>query len=603
MSHTRGHIRLIALLLATIAGSSLVHGAADSAEEQRQKRMAWWREARFGMFIHWGLYAVPAGEWKGKLIPGIGEWIQRRAKIPVADYAKLADQFNPVQFNANEWVAVAKSAGMKYMVITAKHHDGFAMYGSEVSKYNIVDATPYRKDPLKELAAACQKAGFKLGFYYSQAVDWHEPDAGGEANTWDFPDKSKKDFGRYLEQKVKPQLRELLTGYGPVAILWFDAASDSLTPEQSRSIANLVHTLQPNCLVSGRIHNDAGDYYEAGDNQVNIGKVARDWETPVTLNNTWGFKKDDQNWKSSTMLIRQMARVAGRGGNYLLNVGPTAEGVIPHPSVDRLAAVGQWMKMNGESIYGSSAGPFSYELPWGVITSRPRELYLHVFEWPKQELVMYGLKSKVSRAYLLADPARKPLPFKQSSNAAIGHYELSIRTPASAPDVNDSVVVLELGGRAQVISALQQQPDGKVTLPAYLGRMHSESGGQFRLDKRGVMDQWISTDEWLDWEFQVSKPGTFQVAAITSEQKYGGRWEGGHRVAVNVAGNTLRGVIARDVMAEDPTAPYWPYVRSNLGRVTIGRPGAYQLSLKPESIEGPKKYGLTLVSVVLETIQ
>ncbi len=235
----------------------------SSEEAAREKRLQWWRDARFGMFIHWGLYAVPAGEWKGKQIPGIGEWIMNRARIPVDEYEQLATQFNPVNFNAEEWVRVAKDAGMKYITITAKHHDGFAMFGSKASRYNIVDATPFHRDPLKELAAACQKAGIKLCFYYSQTQDWHEPDADG--NTWDFPDESKKDFAKYLKEKAIPQVRELLTNYGPIGMIWFDTPR-KITKEQSEELAALVHQLQPQCLVNGRVGHNAGDYDSAGDN-------------------------------------------------------------------------------------------------------------------------------------------------------------------------------------------------------------------------------------------------------------------------------------------------------------------------------------------------
>jgi alpha-L-fucosidase len=547
------------------------------------------------MFFHWGLYNVPAGEWKGKPVTGLGEWIMNRAKIPVAEYEQLAKQFNPVKFNADEWVAVAKNAGMKYIVITSKHHDGFAMYGSKASKYNIVDATPYHHDPIKDLAAAARKAGIKLGFYYSQTQDWHEPDADG--NTWDWPDESKKNFAKYLEEKVKPQVRELLTNYGPVALILFDTPR-KITKEQSQELATLVHSIQPDCLVSGRIGNNVGDYDSAGDNQISFSKVSRPWETPVTLNDTWGFKKNDSNWKSPTVLIRQLAQVASRGGNYLLNVGPTAEGVIPQPSVERLAEVGRWMKVNGESIYGTSAAPIAYELPWGVMTMKPGKLYLHIFEWPKQEFVLYGVKSKVNRAYLLADASRKAIPVKQTSSS--NHYERRLELPANAPDSKDSVMVLETGSRPEVVSMLQQQPDATITLPAHLSQAH---GAQLRFDTRGVTENWLDKGEWLVWEFQVSHPSSFEVALITSEQKYGANWEGGHTVNVNIAGQDLRGVVNQDGKLENPSNPYWPYVRSNLGRITIDKVGTYKLSLKPESIESAKKLGLTLVSVKMTKVQ
>ena len=465
---TRKRLRLLAagLLVASCSAA-----AQTPAEQAREKRLQWWREARFGMFIHWGLYAIPAGEWKGKPIAGIGEWIMNRAKIPVAEYEQLAKQFNPVKFNADEWVAVAKSAGAKYIVITSKHHDGFAMYGSKVSKYNIVDATPFHRDPIKELAGACQRGGVKLCFYYSQTQDWHEPD--GDGNTWDWPDTAKKNFARYLENKVKPQVRELLTNYGPIGLIWFDTPR-VITPEQSRELADLVHQIQPDCIVSGRVGHGVGDYDSAGDNQISVGVVKRDWETPVTMNDTWGFKKDDNNWKSTAVLIKQLTRTASRGGNYLLNVGPTAEGLIPQPSVERMAQVGAWLRVNSEAVNGAAPSPFPYELPWGLITTRTGKVYLHVFEWPKDELVIHGLKSKVRKAYLLAN--KNAVKFKQSSDKAVDLDVLRLQLPATPPDPNDSIVALEIQGQPQVDTSLQQQPDGTVTLAAYLAEIHKAPG-------------------------------------------------------------------------------------------------------------------------------
>jgi len=342
---------------------NLAARASSAAEQERDRRLKWFRDARFGLMIHWGLYAVPAGEWKGKLIPGLGEWIMNRARIPISEYEQLAPQFNPVKFDADAWVRIAKDAGMKYVVITSKHHDGFAMYGSKASKYNIVDATPFHRDVMKELAAACHKYGLKLCFYYSQTQDWHEPDAVG--NDWDFSAETKKDFARYLEQKVKPQVTEILTNYGPIGLIWFDTPRN-ITKEQSQELVDLVHKLQPDCLVSGRVGHGLGDYDSAGDNQISVGQVKRDWETPVTMNDTWGFKRDDQNWKPTGILIQQLVQVSSRGGNYLLNVGPTSEGLIPQPSIERLTEVGKWLKLNSEAVYGAAPSPFPYELPWGL---------------------------------------------------------------------------------------------------------------------------------------------------------------------------------------------------------------------------------------------
>ena len=409
----------------------------DQTEEKQNQRMAWWREARFGMFIHWGLYAVPAGVWKGRKIPGIGEWIMHRARIPVKEYEPLAKKFNPVKFNAKEWVRVAKDAGMKWIVITAKHHDGFCMFETKLTDYNIVKATPFKRDPLKELAEACKEEGIRLGFYYSQTLDWHHPD--GVGNDWDY-DPNEKNFSRYFEEYVKPQVRELLTNYGPVAVIWFDIGTP--TPEQARELKQWVRRLQPNTIISGRIdppwETGIGDYREMGDNVISAEKLKGDWETPATINDTWGFKSYDHNWKSVGVLIHNLVEIVSKGGNYLLNVGPTAEGIIPEPSIERLAAMGEWLKVNGESIYGSTASPLE-EQEWGLCTSKPGKLYLHVFAWPRDgQLEVSGLKGKINKAYLLADKKRESLKVKYRDE------NLLIEVPVEAPDTIDTIVVVEL---------------------------------------------------------------------------------------------------------------------------------------------------------------
>lgn len=407
---------------------------------QHNERMAWWREARFGMFIHWGLYAVPAGLWKGARIPGIGEWIMQRARIPVKEYEQLANQFNPVKFNAKEWVRFAKEAGMKWIVITAKHHDGFCMFDTELTKYNVVKATPFKRDPLRELAEACREEGIRLGFYYSQTLDWHHPN--GMGNDWDY-DPNEKNFSQYLEGYVKPQLRELLTNYGSVAVIWFDIWTP--THEQARGLKELVRSLQPNTIISGRIdpgrmEKGVGDYRERGDNEIPTERIEDDWETPATMNDTWGFKSYDHNWKSAGVIIDKLVDIVSKGGNYLLNVGPTDEGVIPEPSVSVLKEVGTWLKANGESIYGTKGSSIS--TPSNSLyrcTTKPGKLYLHVCGWPWDgELKVSGVKNEVKNAYLLAEPKRGKFEFKQEGE------DVTIRVPREAPDVLDAVVVLEM---------------------------------------------------------------------------------------------------------------------------------------------------------------
>jgi alpha-L-fucosidase len=329
-------------------------------------RMAWWRDARFGMFIHWGPYAVPAGEYQGETVRGIGEWIMNTAQIPIPEYETFAAAFDPALFDAEEWVQIAKDAGMKYIIITSKHHDGFALWDSEVSDYDIMDFSPFRRDILRELKDAADEAGIRMGFYHS-IMDWHHPDAQGpHYPTYNTGEKSNPNFPRYLEEYLRPQVTELVTGYDP-AVLWFDGEwIPEWTHEMGLEMYNYVRSLKPDILVNNRV--DKGrqgmqgmtrtDQPYAGDfgtpeQEILEGTSTLDWESCMTMNDTWGYKRSDDNWKSAETLIHNLVDIAAKGGNYLLNVGPTAEGLIPGPSVERLAEMGEWMRVNGEAIYGS----------------------------------------------------------------------------------------------------------------------------------------------------------------------------------------------------------------------------------------------------------
>ena len=319
----RPRVALSALFVALVAG--LAAQQTPPPEPQQPQRLAWFRDAKYGLFIHWGLYAIPAGEWNGRPVPGLGEWIMFRAPVPVREYEKLAARFNPARFDADRWVTLAKDAGMKYIVITAKHHDGFAMFASKVSPYNVVDATPFKRDVLKELADACARQNMRLGFYYSQSQDWHEPNGAG--NTWDFGPDEKKDYDQYLKTKAEPQVRELLTRYGPVALVWFDTPR-MMTPERSTRFTDLVRSAQPATLIDGRLGAE-GDYRTTGDNVIPPDVQGQPWETPATINHTWGYRTDDTDWKSPGQILFKLIDIVSKGGNYLLNVGPMADGTIP----------------------------------------------------------------------------------------------------------------------------------------------------------------------------------------------------------------------------------------------------------------------------------
>ena len=440
--------------------------AALEAEtkEHRDARMAWWREARFGMFIHWGVYSVPAGYYHDQPVAGIGEWIMNKGKIPCAEYQAFAKQFDPEKFDADAWVAAAKNAGMKYIVITSKHHDGFAMFDSKASDWNIVQATPFHRDPLKELAAACRKAGIKLGFYYSQAQDWNN---GGAASGGKWDPAQKRDMDDYIDKVAVPQVREILSHYGEFpAVLWWDTP-DNMNFKRAAKLYETVKELRPNIIMNNRLGGGFKGDTETPEQKIPAkGYPGRDWETCMTLNDTWGFKRGDNHWKSTETLLRNLIDIASKGGNYLLNVGPTSEGLIPEPSLERLAEVGKWMKINGEAIYGTSATVFGGELGGTVkikdgygqdtlvsagndwrCTTKPGILYIEVFNWPASHtLELPGLQSRVKKAYLLADPKHTKLKFEATDHG------VTLELPATAPDPIASVIRINLADRVAKVS-------------------------------------------------------------------------------------------------------------------------------------------------------
>lgn len=430
--------------------------------------MQWWNEAKFGMFVHWGLYSVAAGDWKGKPSRG-NEHFMLYERIPLKEYAAIADDFHPVKFDADAWAKAAKDAGMKYLVFTTKHHDGYAMYGSKVSDYNVVGTTRWARDPLKELAAACKKYNLKLGLYYSLGRDWEDPDVptnwpekGGRSNTWDYPDEDAKDFSKYFERKVKPQITELLTGYGPVAVMWFDTPEQIISKAQSAELEVLIRKLQPGCIINSRIGNGLGDYL-VSEQQISAAKMSKPWEACITMSGKWSYNRHDNAWKSPELMVRQLVEIVSKGGNLLLNVSPDGEGALLDKTKERMNEIGKWMKVNHEAIYGTRPWLITNENsvaedlgkasevalkstmkdtdndntskqinPDVYFTAKANTVYVFARSWKAADINVKALAAdryKIKKVSLLGTSAK--IKWKQNEQAL--HIDMPVSLPATVP--------------------------------------------------------------------------------------------------------------------------------------------------------------------------
>jgi alpha-L-fucosidase len=442
---------VLVLACGAVALTSRLAAQTATPAAQADPRLDWWREARFGMFIHWGLYAIPAGEWNGRT--DYGEWIRHNGRIPIDVYDRFRGRFNPARFDPDAWVRMAKQAGMKYIVITTKHHDGFALFDSAVTDWDVM-ATPYGRDVIAQLAEACRRGGVRLGLYYS-IVDWHHPDYLPRRD-WELA--SRPEAGASMDRYVgfmKSQLKELLRNYGDVGVLWFDGQWESTwTPDRAHDLYDYVRGLRPSVVVNNRVGHGLGDFGTPEQEIPATGTPGVDWETCMTMNRNWGFNKADRDFKSTQTLVRNLVDVASKGGNFLLNVGPTAQGEFPPESVERLRQIGDFMRVAGESIHGTQASPFP-ALPWGRCTQRrvdadTTRLYLHVWERPKDGvLVVPGLLNDVRGARPLT-PAGAPASLRverRGDDLLIAWPDWSAVGGEPAPE---EVVALDIAGEPDV---------------------------------------------------------------------------------------------------------------------------------------------------------
>ncbi len=559
-------------------GTSAVMWGGAGGTKTNLVRGAWLKDSRFAMFVHWGLYSELGGKWDGKTHYGIAEWIMRRAQIPVAEYEQVAARFNPTNFNASEWVQLAKDTGMRHIMITAKHHDGFAMFKSAAHPYNIVDATPFRRDPMKELAEACRAGGLRLGFYYSQTQDWHERDAVG--NDWEFK-KGEGDFQKYLNGKAVPQIRELLSGYGPIAGVWFDTPGP-ITPAQSKDLVDLVHRLQPQALVNSRIGNGLGDYDTLGDQEIPRLPRPGLWETPDTANDTWAYAWYDRNWKSPSEIAERLVRVVSRGGTYMLNVGPDGTGRIPEQSARILREVGRWVHAHEDAIHGADATPFG-PLAWGECTARGRTLYLHVFQWPAcGRLLLPGLKTEVRRASLEGDR----ITFEQKDGL------LTLRVRELRPDALIPVIKLELAGPVEASRELCVYPGCRNTLDAGVAALEGvgvkpvnwmEKFGDWKHAE--CLAGWAGGASAATWSFRALAPASYylDVEYTCPEGDDYSEW----RVQCGAADLTFPLIDTGERATRKAFGGALPRFRTyRVGVVDFPAAGAYRLRFGPTGAEG-----------------
>lgn len=544
-----------------------------------------WREAKFGLFIHWGIYSLLED----------GEWVQYTRRIPVKEYEKLTHQFNPIEFNALEWAQLAKDAGMKYLIFTSKHHDGFSMFKTDISSFNVVDATPFGRDVLAELAEACRSVGIKFGLYYSHVREWRHPMAqsfedqgrpdriGNYGNFWDYPDENLKNLDEYIDEFDIPQLKELLTRYGDVMTIWFDTPS-FIRPDQAKRIKDVIDSLQPNCLVNSRLCKDAEvDYQSMCDHEIPSASSDVPWETASSAMVSWGYDKNYKadNWED--LLIR-LVDISSKGGNFLLNVGPDSLGVIPLDVQEQLRKLGQWLKVYGEAIYGTFRSPFPSTHEWGRVTRKDNMLYLIITTSDTFEVTLDGLLTKAVSCNLL--DTGEALAFTQNCDRLVVKLNHSgTRFP---------VIRVELAGEPEISGKLIQEASGRIYLPVTRGEvLQNTPGTGIQVSPGGVTCHWTNPKDRMRWTFFVEHPGTYQLRLIT-KNGFWKLWDFDHELNIQLDNDNYSLTIT-----DDGSKPSSYEERTYKVCETELDTGRHVLTIAPEFLANDQMTGLTLMATEL----
>ena len=540
-------------------GDGVVKLRADDAQ-----RGQLFDQGNYAMFIHWGVYSQLANKVEGKTYYGIGEWIMNKnmANIPIPKYKELAKTFNPTNFDAAAIVKTAKDAGMKYIVITAKHHDGFAMYHSKCNKFNIVDATPFARDPMKELAAQCKKEGVGFGFYYSHNQDWTFP--GGGNGPGKDEEGNRATFEDYFLKKCLPQVEEITSEYGPIELVWFDTPG-KIPKEYVEQLVAVVRKNQPNALVSGRAGHGLGDYQTLGDMEVPLERIDGLWESVDTTNDSWAYAYYDNYWKSPKVILERLLGCVGRGGTYMLNVGPQGDGTIPERAVTSLKKAGDWIRKYPQVVYATQPSPWTHKLPWGDASVKGNSLFLSVFEWPRDgELFVPGLSTKPNSVKLLGD-APASLEFEEEGDW------LKISVPYKTPDKLASVIQLDFAEPPQADSTWGLDPEHETEIETLFATVEGAKKSSKRwMEKFGEWKCIIRAHKWKEdgsgkatFEVNVLQPGEYNV-----ELTYAGE------------GRVVWGVeIEGGEQIQNQQNSSHNYQKFPIGWVNFPKPGTYRVSV------------------------